>query len=494
MPSLSPPLASRSLEEVLAARQSPSWIPALRALVGDEAVRDDPAALWVYSRDRSPFAVFNVRRLRIPASLPSAVVSPTSVEELQQVVRFAREHGIAVLPFGAGSGVLGAAMPVSGELILDLKALNHIVAFEPIDGLVTVQAGLNGAQLEAWLDERGWTTGHHPQSLHMSTVGGWVACRGAGQSSSRYGKIEDMVQGCTVVLPDSRLLEVRPVSRRSAGPSLKDLFVGSEGTLGVLATVTLRVWPKPQAKLPLVLAFDDLDAGFSTLRQIMQAELRPAVVRLYDAHETAHRVGGRAPFDNKPIMAILECAGSESLAALERDLSWQIARSNGAVTAADTPYLEWLNTRYLSGSVQYQVRDWYADTIEVTGRWSALPNMHREFAAAARAAHPQIDFGAHWSHAYPDGACEYMTMRLPPMPEDEAIPLLFGLADQIQDITLRNGGAISHHHGIGILRGYKLLDELGLGMEILQAIKDHLDPQGLFAPGKLGMPDRGGQR
>jgi alkyldihydroxyacetonephosphate synthase len=485
------PLGPRPLAEALAARSAPVWVGALRERFGDDAVRDDPSALWVYSRDRSPAAVFSIRRSRVPAALPSAVISPRTVEELQQVVRFAREHGVALLPFGAGSGVLGGALPLAGELVVDLKRLDGVVSFEPTDALVTVRAGTNGARLEAWLNERGYTTGHHPQSLHMSTVGGWAACRGAGQSSTRYGKIEDMVQGCEVVLPDGRLLEVRPVGRRSTGPSIKDIFIGSEGVYGIFSTVTLRVWPLPEARLPLVLAFADLQSGFDTIRRALQQELRPAVVRLYDDHETAHRARARAPFGERRFMAIMEFAGDARLAALERDLTMEVAAAEGAVAAGTEPYEEWIAQRYLSGSVGYQVRDWFADTIEVTGRWSGLASMHAQIAAAARDAHPSLEFGAHWSHAYPEGACEYITLRLPPMPDQAAMDALYGLADGIQDITLRHGGSISHHHGIGLLRSGRLAEELGLGAEILQSIKDHLDPRGLFAPGKLGLAMRG---
>jgi alkyldihydroxyacetonephosphate synthase len=481
------PLEARPLGAVLAEHRPPGWVAALRELCGTESVRDDAAALWVYSRDRAPYAVFSVRRSYAPAALPGAVVSPGSIDELQRIIRFARERRIAVLPFGAGSGVLGGALPMAGELVVDLKRLDAVVDFEPRDALVTVQAGMNGARLEAWLNERGWTTGHHPQSLHMSTVGGWAACRGAGQSSTRYGKIEDMVQGCTVVLPDGRVLGVAAVGRRSTGPSIKDIFVGSEGVFGIIAAVTLRIWPKPEVRKPLVLAFPSLHAGFDATRQILHKELRPAVVRLYDEHESAQRAKARPPHDRLPVMAIMEFAGNERMSALEYELSRDIAIESGAVVAPDDPYHEWLKHRYLSISVGYQVKDWFADTIEVTGRWSTLPAMHASLVAAARAAHPALEFGAHWSHCYPEGACEYMTMRLPPMDDREAAEILFTLADRIQEITLAHGGAISHHHGIGLLRGYKLLQDLGLGLEIVQAIKDHLDPHGLFVPGKLGL-------
>lgn len=479
--------APRSLSQALAQRHAPPWLGALRDLLPPGSVLDEAPALWVYSRDRSPYSTFSVRRNRPPGGLPAAIACPSTLDQLQSVVCFSRANRIALLPFGAGSGVLGGALPLADELMVDLKRLNAVLELNELDSTVTVQAGINGAQFEAWLNERGYTTGHHPQSLHMSTVGGWVACRGAGQSSTRYGKIEDMVLGLEVVLPDGRLLAITPVARRSAGPSIKDIFVGSEGILGIITTVTLRVWRLPERREPVVLAFPSLEAALLAMRSVMQAELRPAVLRLYDPHESRHRARGRQPFDTHPVMAILEFAGPSQLVAAERQLAMEIVAQQGAVIADGAPYTEWIANRYLSTSVDYQARDWYADTLEVTGCWSTLMAMHAAMAAAARVAHPALEFGAHWSHAYPEGACQYMTMRLPPMPDDEALPILQSLADQIQDIALAHGGSISHHHGIGLLRGHNLGKELGIGHEILQALKDHLDPAGLLVPGKLGM-------
>ncbi len=475
----------------LAAWHAPVWLGELRTLLGEEAVLSDPAALWVYSRDRAPYSVFSIRRSRVPASLPSAIACPANLEQLQALVRFARQRRIPVLPLGAGSGVLGGALPVEGELVIDLKRLNQVLEFRAVDSTVVVQAGLNGAIFESWLNARGYTSGHHPQSLHMSTVGGWVACRGAGQSSTRYGKIEDMVLGCDVVLPDGRLLSVPPVARRAVGPGIKDLFVGSEGVFGIIASMALRVWPLPEARLPLVLAFPDLQSGFDAIRTALQSEIRPAIARLYDLRESAARARGRAPFATHPVMAMFEFAGSTRLAALERELMLQAGTALGAVEAEAAVFEEWRAHRYLSLSTDFQARDWFADTLEVTGRWSTLAAMHSAIARAAREAHPKLEFSAHWSHAYPEGVCQYMTFRLPPMAEEGAQHCLFDLADALQRIALEHGGSISHHHGIGLLRGQNVGAELGIGLELLQALKDHLDPDGLLVPGKLGMARQG---
>ena len=171
------------------------------------------------------------------------------------------------------------------------------------------------------------------QSLHMSTVGGWAACRSAGQSSTRYGKFEDMVLGLEVVLPDGELLRIRPAPGRAVGPGVQDLFIGSEGAFGIITEVTLRLWRLPEARHGVVLAFRELEAGLETLRRVMQSELRPAVARLYDQEESGQRTSGTAPFDSHPFLGILEFCGPARLAAVERDLTLEIARSRGAVQA-----------------------------------------------------------------------------------------------------------------------------------------------------------------
>jgi alkyldihydroxyacetonephosphate synthase len=468
-------------------RATPGWLAELRAIVGRQQVLTETADLWAYCRDRSPYAVFSARNSRVPATLPTAVACPGSVVELSEVVRLSRRLGIPVIPFGAGSGVMGGALPVAHELVIDLKRLNSLLELNETDGTATVQAGMNGGQFEAALNARGFTSGHLPQSLHMSTVGGWAACRSAGQSSTRYGKIEDMVLGLEVVLPDGQLLRIRPAARRAVGPGLQDLFIGSEGVLGVITELTLRVWRLPEVRHGVVLAFPSLEAGFGALRQVMQSELRPAVARLYDHEESQQRTGGKGPFVARPFLAILEFCGSARLAGLERDLTLDICRAAGAAQSDDRLYREWLKHRYVSYSTPWYARDYFNDTIEITGCWSALPGMHVAMREAVRATAPEAQFSMHWSHFYPDGACQYMTLRLPPMPEERALSAMRLVWDAVTCECLARGGSMSHHHGVGLFRAPWMSSEHGAGFELLKALKQHLDPGHLFLPHKLGL-------
>ena len=310
---------------------------ALAALVGVGHVLDTAAERLAYARDRLPYGTFRLREGALPGRLPAAVVQPADEAELVALVQWALRERRPLIPFGAGSGVLGGTVPLRGtEVIVDLKRLDRLLQLDAVNGTATVQAGMNGAQFEAALNAQGFTAGHYPQSIAMSTVGGWAACRGAGQASSRYGKIEDMVLGLKAVLPDGQRLQVRPVARRSVGPSLKDLWVGSEGTLGFITELTLRIWRQPECEQGHVLALPSVEAGLEALREVMQAELRPQVARLYDAAESAARTAGVAGFDDtRPILCILKFSGLQRLAQLV----------SGEATAA-VPRFEKLRAQY----------------------------------------------------------------------------------------------------------------------------------------------------
>ena len=471
---------------------APPWLADLIRIVGPEQTLSSLPELWAYARDRLPYATYMVRDGNLPAGLPSAVVCPANVEELRRIIELSRREKIPVIPFGAGSGVLGGTLPLDHELVIDLKRMNDVIELNEVDGTVTVRAGMNGGQFEAWLNERGYSCGHLPQSLYMSTVGGWAACRGAGQNSTRYGKIEDIVLGLAALLPDGRELRLRPVARRATGPSLKDVIVGSEGVFGIITELTLRVWKLPESRLGVVLGFETLNAGLDALRKIMQAELRPAVVRLYDAAESAPRGVSVGIGEQRPFLAILEFCGSQRLAALERELALEIVDAHGGVRLGDEPYEHWRAHRYESYSPQWQSKDHFMDTIEVTAPWSALPALHERISCEMSALFAGIHFGTHWSHIYPEGACQYMTLRLPPMAREEGLRLHRAAWNLAQSACLDLGGSISHHHGVGVFRNPWLRRELGTGLELLQGLKDHLDPDNLFVPGKLALRAREG--
>lgn len=464
----------------------------LEDILGANRVSVAAADRIAYARDRLPYTTYTLRAGRIPATLPAAIVQPSNEKELSAVLALASDQKLAVIPYGAGSGVLGGALPVCGEVTIDLKNLNAAIEIDEENMMATVGAGTNGGSFEEYLNAQGFTCGHHPQSMHMSTVGGWIACRGAGQMSSRYGKIEDMVLGLRALLPDGRALKIKPASRRAVGPGLMDLLIGSEGTLAVITQATLKIWRLPEYRTPMVVAFPTLQNAFYALRDIMRAGIRPTVARLYDDHESTEKAHEDTDLSLNPFMCILEFAGIERLARVEMELAQEICAGQGASGLSDANFDKWKKTRFNSYSATFHAEGRYVETIEVTGLWSHLPAMYEEIRTAIVGLGADVSFGSHWSHVYSEGACQYMTFRLPKMDEDAALELHAKIWSVVQDLTLKHAGSISHHHGVGVFRNPWIDEELGGAMALYQSIKNAVDPGNILNPGKVGLSPRPG--
>ncbi|HVY47346.1 MAG TPA: FAD-binding oxidoreductase, partial [Minicystis sp.] len=244
-----------------------------------------------YARDLWPRHHLDVRAGRIAEHRPGLVVWPADVAEVADVVRFCAAEGVPLVPFGAGSGVCAGVLPDARTVVLDLKRLCRWRRLDADAPALEVEAGALGIRLEEDLETKGFTLGHFPSSILCSTVGGWVAARSAGQCSGRYGKIEDMVARLEVVTGTG---EVVHLSRRVHGPDVTPLFIGSEGTLGVVTAATLRLHPAPGARAFGGFSFPSLEAGWDALRLMFQAGLRPAVARLYDPFDSfVARMGRR---------------------------------------------------------------------------------------------------------------------------------------------------------------------------------------------------------
>lgn len=461
------------------------------AVVGAENVLRDAMQTRAYAHDMLPYANFRAREHALVGTLPALVLRPGSTQDVQDIVTTAVSAGIPLIPYGAGSGVLGGTIPLSGEALIDMRRMDAILSLDEENNLVTVQAGMNGEAFEQALNARGFTAGHLPQSLTISTVGGWAACRGGGQESSRYGKIEDIVVGLKAVLPNGELLEVRPVPKRSTGPSIRDLIVGSEGTLAIITELTLRMWRLPKSEEALVFAFPDEPAALRMARRIMQAGLRPRIVRIYDRKESATRTEGIGAFEARPVLATISLCGEPAVVAAEAQVVSEAASEENAVSAPVDPFETWLANRYTSITKVWQEKGYFNDTIEVTANWSQAAALYDSIAAKVPGICPDAHFSAHWSHVYPEGVCQYMTIRLPPMPQQQALPLHAELWTLLEGETLAHGGSIAHHHGAGLFRGPWMEAEHGkAGMDLLRALKSAVDPDNLFNPGKLGLPMR----
>jgi alkyldihydroxyacetonephosphate synthase len=414
------------------------------------------------------------------ATRPVAVARPATAAEVAAVLAECSSARVPVTPAGGRSGVCGGAIPVHGGVVLDLRDLTGACHVDDGSLLVDVRAGTMGDVLEADLrDRHGLTLGHRPQSVAISTVGGWLACRSAGQYSTRYGKIEDMVAGLEVALADGRLIRTGGRAPRAAvGPDLTQLFVGSEGTMGVITEARLRLRPAPVAERRAAYRFDTFADGIDSCRGILRRGATPAVVRLYDEAESAESfsVGG-------PLLVVLD-EGEPWVVDATMAVVAEECGAAGAESCGPAPVDRWIAHRDDTRDVAALARQGiYGDTLEVAAGWSSLPGLHEAVRTAVSEVAGTIWFSCHLSHAYSDGACLYLTMA--GQGERWYVPAW----DAAAGAVLANGAALSHHHGIGLAKARFLPAFLGAAHSLLADVKRVLDPAGVLNPGKLGLPD-----
>jgi alkyldihydroxyacetonephosphate synthase len=314
-------------------------------------------------------------------------------------------------------------------------------------------------------------------------VGGWLACRSAGQYSTRYGKIEDMVVDVEVVLADGRVVHTGPGGPRAAvGPDLNQVFVGSEGTLGVITEATLRVHPAPLTDRRAAFGFGSFVEGLDACRRILRRGATPAVLRLYDEAESQRN------FELEGTCALIALdEGEPGLVDAAMDV---VIEECGSATRQDDGLVErWLGHRNDVSALEALIRrEIVVDTIEIAGTWAALGPIYDDVRAAVSAVEHTLVVSAHQSHAYSDGACLYFTFAGRP-PAEERDAFYIAAWDAATRTVLGHGGALSHHHGVGLNRARFVREALGPAFDVLVAMKGALDPNGILNPGKLGLPD-----
>lgn len=434
------------------------------------------------SRDWWPLAMVWATEGRAPA-LAAAVVRPHDSAQVAAVVSLCHEARVPVVAAGGRSGVCGGSLPLHGGVVVDLCGLAGIVDVDTTSLVVDVRAGTFGDDLEAGLSQCGLTLGHWPQSIALSTVGGWIACRSAGQLSTRYGTIEEMVTGLDVVLADGRTVHLGGPTHRRAGPDLTQLFVGSEGTLGVVTGARLRAHHSPPATARAAFAFDRFDDGLDAMRRAVQRGATPAALRLYDTTESARGFGT----DVNLLLAYDQ--GEPEL--IEATASIVAAEAGlGGGEAADPALVDrWLAHRNDTSALQGLVSEGYVvDTMEVSGRWADLPRIHSATVGAVADVDGTVSVSAHQSHSYRDGGCLYFTFAGHPAGEDRE-RYYVAAWDAGQRAAVGAGAALSHHHGVGLNRSRFVRQVLGPAYDVLVAAKAALDPFGILNPGKLGLPD-----
>lgn len=465
----------------------PAFLKAIKGIVGSENISTDEFTLICYSRDAWPLKLLEVK-IGIMSPRPNAVVWPRSTGEVSKVMRLANMHKIPIIPYGGGAGVSGGIVvdPRRGGVILDLKKMDKILSVDTESMTVTIQPGILGYTLEEYLNKKGLSTCHLPSSDYTSTIGGFLASRSAGALSSKYGKIEDMCEEIEVVLPAGEIARTKKVPRAASGPDFKQLFIGSEGTLGVITEATLRIWPLPEVRRFDSYLFKDLPSAISAVREFFRHRIFCSILRLYDDVD-ARMSYGLSDIPKDAALLIVAWDGDKDTVDLEQKKCNEISARFGGKVMGEKYALAWFDERHkiYYPSRTYEQSNMLADTIDVSANYDKLMELYNSCKAAI-GKYKGLNVMAHFSHFYPEGGSIYMIFVMLGYKGQEAIDRYKTAWKEGLDAALKIG-SISHHHGAGLLKSRWIRNELGTMFPVLENIKKLLDPNDICNPGKLGL-------
>ncbi len=392
------------------------------------------------------------------------------------------------MPYGGGSGIVGGTS-LAGSVILDLRRLNTI-EINATNQSVTVGAGVIGSHLEEFLNAQGYTYGHFPQSMNSACVGGLVATASTGIFSGRYGKMDDMLVGLQAVLPNGQILDTGAMPRRSAGPNLSQLFVGSEGAFGIITRAIFRIWTLPEVRKWSVYTFPETSQGLEAIREIMHTDAQPALVRLYDHAESAARIE-RFGYPTGHSLLFLGFEGSREYVDWQMKCTNTICLQHQAVARSDEAALNWYRYRFdTSGMLRTnQLPGGVADALEVAAPWDCLEAVWRSMRQALEPLCMHVH--CHFSHVYPTQGSVYVIFyaRAKEDTPEAGILLYQKCLEAAMQACLAAGGSISHHHGIGRAKQAWMKEEHGqAGWDLLCSLKQAIDPDNILNPKVLGLP------
>lgn len=497
-------LGEEVVPEALPTKLDSSHLAFFQSLCGaeDVSVRGYDRLSVAYGK-----TMYDLYRLRenIIEHIPDAVLYPDSHGEIERIVAYCSEHKINLYVYGGGSSVTRGVEAVAGGVTLDLrKNFNKVIAFSEKNQTITVEAGMSGPRLEETLRDaktalgasRAYTCGHFPQSFEYSSVGGWVVTRGAGQNSTYYGNIRDLVMGQTYVTPRG-VVKSYGLPAHAVGPDLDEIMMGSEGAYGVLTHVTLKVsryLPRNRKKFSFI--FRTWEEGREAAREIMQHEAgHPSVFRLSDPEETdvmlkMYKVEGT------PLASLMDLLGykkmerciflgwTEGELGFSRNLSRVlrgICKRFGGLYLTGYPTTNWEHGRFTDPYLRESLQDYgiVIDTMECGVTWETMGRVHQEVRRFAKS-RPGTICMTHLSHAYPQGANLYFIFIGKFRDKEEYLEYQYGIFDNI----LKSGASMSHHHGVGKMTAPWVEASIGPeNLEIFRALKRHFDPQDIMNPG-----------
>ncbi|MHA2387854.1 MAG: FAD-binding oxidoreductase [Candidatus Hodarchaeales archaeon] len=472
----------------------------LTQLIHTTQIRADPWTRITNSLGQGYVESLRSRFSDIPAVV-ELVVFPHNHEEIVNIIRLANKHKVSLSTVAGATSVTLGIEPILGIVAVNLTQMNKILNVSPEAQYITVESGILGP------------VGHFPQSFEYSTLGGWAATRGAGQNSTLYGKIEDMVMGMKFVTGSGDTLITKKAPARATGPDINQILLGSEGTYGIITELTLRVWKTPKKTCLSAFFFKNFEEGLLAYKEILQNGYRPAVMRISDSEETNHNIVAQAlmreppkmPFAYRMMLDLLEKRGYREGARCMGILSFEgdpplvnltfkqakklINRYKG-VYIGSRPAKSWHKRRYELPFIRDPLIDHgiLIETFETSTTWDNIMNLYRATRNILKPECPIL--WTHGSHFYPNGANLYFTLVAPQQEKDE-FTQYYRIRKKVLDTFQANGGTLSHHHGIGrsFISNYQA--EIGeVGIKTLKSLKDTLDPNNIMNPGIFGFSSK----
>lgn len=485
----------------------------LRGILGSDGLREDHHARVLHAAGKG-YADLVRLRAGEPEGAPDAVLYPQRHEQLRAVLDLCTRASVAVVPFGGGTSVVGGVAPLAGEhsavLALDMARMGRVLSLDRESSTVTVQGGMRAPTLERHLAARALTLGHFPQSYEYVSLGGCAATRSAGQASSGYGSIEKMVLGMRLAAPAADI-ELQALPASAAGPGLRQLLVGSEGTLGVISELSLRVRPAPRERIYEGVFFEDFASGAQALRALAREHALPEVARLSDEAETRMSLAlagtggvkgrlGRAYLGargySEGCLAILGFEGAPEEVAFRRGRALGLAKGFGGLAVGRSPGRAWLASRFSGPYLRDDLltQGVMVETLETATQWANLQALHgavgRAIAGALEAQGTPGLVACHVSHVYETGASLYFTF-LARQNDQDPIGQWHAVKRAASEAIVAGGGTITHHHAVGRDHAPWMTHEIGRGgLRALSAVKSELDPAGIMNPGKLALLSR----
>jgi len=459
-------------------------------IVGRENVLKEEADRTIYGLDYFWVPRMYVDRGRMPP-LPDFVVLPGSAEEVSRIVKLANVYRIPVIPWGGGSGSQGGTTPIYGGITLDLKRLKRIIEINRDAQTVTAEAGINGYELESALNRAGYTLGHLPASIHSATLGGYLAARGSGVLSTKYGKMEDIVMSVEVVLPEGEIVRTLPVPTHASGPGILQLFVGAEGSYGIITEATSRLERLPEDRRFRAYLFKSFEEGLEAAKQMMLERISPSVLRLYDEPSTRKRIKTILGLDLEGYYMVVGFEGNKDIVDIHERRANKLCASYGAEELNNEHAWQWWNHRY---NFYFPPKcldfPWMFGTMDTLCTFDKIENLYytKKKRLEERYAKWDLQYIAHLSHWFPWGAMIYdrFIIEKPPWDPEEALALHNEIWNVAARTSIECGAVLNEHHGVGLKLGRLVREQYGPAFQVLESVKKGLDPHNVLNPGKMG--------